>query len=143
MISLFNDIVDEVARAMAVDMNGKVSTILLGAYNYWTENERDGADYIFDIDNWTDVKYLVKNDLITTDEIVRIVGEKDHLFLVNDTSLDTISSDKAHSIIKANLVSIVRCMFKYVGDSLVDSPYGNLYDEYVGRELREYTWPDK
>lgn len=138
MISLFNDIVNEVSRSIWRDLNsGRNVQKLLDAYNYWQEQECDGVNYIFDINNKNDVKFLVNNDSITTTDIVWIVGAKEDLFMFTDSGIELISYDRAIEIIKNNTESILQCMFLYVARCGSNSPYNEIYEEYITQILEK------
>lgn len=136
MISLFNDIVNEVSRSIWGDLNsGRNVQKLLDAYNYWQEQEYDGVNYIFDINNKDDVKHLVNNDLLTTTDIVWIMGAKEDLFIFTDAGIELISHERAINIIKDNIESILHSMFLYIARCGGNSPYGEIYEEYVTQIL--------
>lgn len=136
MISLFNSIVNEVSKRIKEDLGfNRNMQVLLDAYNYWQENEYDGANYIFDINNKDDVKFLVNKDHITTTDIVWIVGAKENLFKFNDSGIELLSDEEAIEIIKNNLDGILQCMFLYVARCGEDSPYAKLYEYYITDKL--------
>ena len=138
MISLFNDIVSEVSRSIWRDLNsGRNVQKLLNAYNYWQEQECDGANYIFDINNKDDVKYLVNNDSLTTTDIVWIVGAKEDLFRYTDAGIELISYEKAIEIIKNNTEGVLQCIFLYVARCGDNSPYAEIYEEYITQILEK------
>ena len=138
MISLFNDIVNEVSRSIWGDLNsGRNVQKLLDAYNYWQEQECDGVNYIFDINNKDDVKHLVNNDSLTAIDIVWIMGAKEDLFIFTDAGIELISYEKAIDIIKKNTESILQCMFLYVARCGSNSPYSEIYEEYITQILEK------
>lgn len=49
-------------------------TLVLNAYNYYEENERDGVDYLFNINNTDDIKCCIKGGM-TTKEIAEVYNE--------------------------------------------------------------------
>jgi len=49
-------------------------TLVLNAYNYYEENERDGVDYLFYINNTDDVKCCIEGGM-TTKEIAEVYNE--------------------------------------------------------------------
>lgn len=51
--------------------------VALAAFNEMQDDERDGADYIFDINNEDDLAYLAGRKLITAKEIAFIVNSPD------------------------------------------------------------------
>ena len=74
MVENFKNIIDVISKAIARDVKqGKNLSMLLGAFNQWQEDERSGVDYIFDINNKEDLKYLVDNGMITAIGIAWVV----------------------------------------------------------------------
>lgn len=49
-------------------------TLMLNAYNYYEESERDGVDYLFYINNTDDVKCCIEGGM-TTKEIAEVYNE--------------------------------------------------------------------
>lgn len=49
-------------------------TLMLNAYNYYEESERDGVDYLFYINNADDVKCCIEGGM-TTKEIAEVYNE--------------------------------------------------------------------
>jgi hypothetical protein len=62
--------------------------LILSVYNEVMDDERDGTDYIFNIHNKDDVKFLVSNDLMTATDIAFVVNNPDivpnGLFFMNN-----------------------------------------------------------
>jgi len=54
-----------------MQINKDVRNLVLCAYNHYQENERDGVDYLFDINNTDDLKCCIDGGM-TTGEIAHI-----------------------------------------------------------------------
>lgn len=81
---LIENIVETIKPIIANDIKAddKVLDMVLAAYNRFQEDERNGVDYIFNIDDKDDLQYLVNNCDLTAQDIWRLVntmGTNDYL----------------------------------------------------------------
>jgi hypothetical protein len=115
--------------------------LCLNAYNSWQELECDGKNYIFNIDNADDLKYLVDNDMITASGISWVLEHESHFFIFEgeiNAEVKILSLDKVIEILLANATDYMTCAIMYVGRTGVDSPYANIYEEYVTSIIEDY-----
>lgn len=68
METIIKNLVNEIKNNLVHDMNceqtGDDTTMLvLAAYNRYQEDERDGADYIFDMTQWSDINCCAEGGL--------------------------------------------------------------------------------
>lgn len=110
--------------------------IFLKAYNRWQEDEHNGVDYIFNINNPDDLIDCIKGGL-TADEIanfVRVYVTPNFLFGCNH-KLIPLSKTKIVKFIIDNLDDIVDCIIAY---PWVEE-YRSIYTDVVtNRLLGEY-----
>lgn len=61
MKKIINELVKKIKSDLMHDMscNEDDTLLILAAYNRYQEDERDGTDYIFDINNWDDIKCCI------------------------------------------------------------------------------------
>jgi hypothetical protein len=110
--------------------------MFLKAYNRWQEDEHNGVDYIFNINNPDDLIDCIKGGL-TADEIgnfVRVYVTPNFLFGCNH-KLTPLSKTKIIKLIIDNLDDIVDCIIAY---PWVEE-YRSIYTDVVtNRLLGEY-----
>ena len=108
--------------------------LILSVYNEVMENERGGADYIFNIYNKDDVKFLVSNDLMTATDIAFVVNNPDivpnGLFFMNDGA-ESMQPVKHLAIVLNNWVTeMTKFAVLYVARGDENSPYKAFYEKY-------------
>lgn len=108
--------------------------LILSVYNEVMENERGGADYIFNIYNKDDVKFLVSNDLMTATDIAFVVNNPDivpnGLFFMNDGA-ESMQPVKHLAIVLNNWVTeMTKFAVLYVARGSENSPYKAFYEKY-------------
>lgn len=94
--------------------------MFLKAYNRWQEDEHNGVDYIFNINNPDDLIDCIKGGL-TADEIVNFVNntkawasEAPNYFLFGcNHKLQALSKGHIYNLIYNNLDDIVDCIIAY------------------------------
>lgn len=136
--NILNVVQERIGKDLAQRKNIK---LLLSANNYWQEQEHDGQNYIFNIDNVEDLKYLVDNGMITASGISWVMNQKSHFFKFEgktDDGIKIISMDELIEILFANATDYMGYAIMYVGRCGEDSPYANIYDEYVTSYIEDY-----
>ena len=108
--------------------------LILSVYNEVMEDERGGADYIFNIYNKDDVKFLVSNDLMTATDIACVVNNPDivpnGLFFMNDGA-ESMQPVKHLAIVLNNWVTeMTKFAVLYVARGDENSPYKAFYEKY-------------
>ena len=108
--------------------------LILSVYNEVMEDERGGADYIFNIYNKDDVKFLVSNDLMTATDIAFVVNNPDivpnGLFFMNDGA-ESMQPVKHLAIVPNNWVTeMTKFAVLYVARGDENSPYKAFYEKY-------------
>ena len=84
----------ENAKAVLTRDQDNCLPIVLAAYNRMQEDEFDGQNYIFDIHDHNDLKFLVDNKMITANEIA---------FVINDIPMGLFKFDDNRRILPAAL----------------------------------------
>lgn len=113
---------------------GKNLDLILSVYNKVMDDERDGADYIFNIYNKDDVKFLVSNDLMTATDIAFVVNNPDivpnGLFFMNNGA-ESMQPVKHLAIVLNNWVTeMTKFAVLYVARGSENSPYKAFYEKY-------------
>jgi hypothetical protein len=72
-----NEVVNLITMKMAIDTD--IFNLVLDVYNEYQENERDGVDYIFDLNNKEDLNVCIKGGL-TARMIQKLVDNLDDGF---------------------------------------------------------------
>lgn len=108
--------------------------LILSVYNEVMDDERDGADYIFNIHNKDDVKFLVSNDLMTATDIAFVVNNPDivpnGLFFMNNGA-ESMQPVKHLAIVLNNWVTeMTKFAVLYVARGDENSPYKAFYEKY-------------
>lgn len=117
---------------------GKNIDLCLNAYNEWQEDECDGQSYIFNLDNADDLKYLVANDMMTASDISWLMKQKSHCFIFVDEHFKILSMDDLIKRLISSAEFYMAYAIMYVGRAGVDSPYANIYEEYVTNMIEDY-----
>ena len=137
MVEHFISIANEIASRINADIKaGKNLTMLLNAYNEWQEDECDGADYIFNINNESDLKFVVDRGLLSAQGIAFVV-DKTETGLFKFVGNDPDAGVKGVGIIelKRTLVNtsdtFIRYIIMYAVRCGKDSAYADVYEEYV------------
>lgn len=108
--------------------------LILSVYNEVMDDERDGADYIFNIHNKNDVKFLVANDLMTATDIAFVLNNPDivpnGLFFMNNGA-ESMQPVKHLAIVLNNWVTeMTKFAVLYVARGSENSPYKAFYEKY-------------
>lgn len=115
--------------------------LCLNAYNLWKTDECDGQGCIFNLDNADDLKYLVGNSMISASEISLIMSNESHFFTYEDGGeFKILSLDDIIARLSGNAEDYMAYAIMYVGRGGVDSPYANIYEEYVTSMIEDYFW---
>ena len=139
MEKIINELVNEITNKLSQKMTnengcGNVTLLVLGAYNRFQEDERDGADYIFNINDVNDLKCCIDGGM-TTCEIASIYNKvKDSattpyfFFGHNHEEAETLSTpNKLKTQFGIYLEEIIRHMLAFHD---VDG-YKQLYDHCI------------
>jgi len=142
MVENFKNIIDVISKAIARDVKqGKNLSMLLGAFNQWQEDERSGVDYIFDINNKEDLKYLVDNGMITAIGIAWVVQYcYTGLFQFNgepDAGIQPISVETLNRYLIINADDYLPYVIMYAARCGSDSAYAKVYEEYITEVLEK------
>ena len=108
--------------------------LILSVYNEVMDDERDGADYIFNIHNKNDVKFLVANDLMTATDIAFVLNNPDivpnGLFFMNNGA-ESMQPVRHLAIVLNNWVTeMTKFAVLYVARGSENSPYKAFYEKY-------------
>lgn len=134
MVKNFENLVKTIATEIGKDMliSKKIESILLflKAYNRFQEDERDGADYIFNLNEKDDLMICIDGGLKLND-IVSLAQQKATYFMfgVNHTEpLPIKTMEELASILYAHANEVVTYALAYVTRC---EEYQALYEEYV------------
>lgn len=134
IVSTAKEFIKAIEEAIKANVMDNINTqLVLDAYNYWCEQEKDGAGYIFNLTNKEDVKYLFNNDLISVDQLVSFRNNDVTMIMADDLTDQflRISRESLANILESNAYELAKCMVKYIGRCGSDSPYEILYETYV------------
>lgn len=134
IVSTAKEFIKAIEEAIKANVMDNINTqLVLDAYNYWCEQEKEGAGYIFNITNKEDVKYLFNNDLISVDQLVSFRNNDVTMIMADDLTDQflRISRESLANILESNAYELAKCMVKYIGRCGSDSPYEILYETYV------------
>jgi hypothetical protein len=131
----------EIAKLVSKKINedvkaGKNLTMLLAAYNEWQEYEKDGANYIFNINNDKDLKFVVDRGLLSAQGIFWVVNETETgLFQFNgddpDAGVKGINIEDLKKTLTNTSDTFMRYVVMYAARCGSDSAYTRVYEEYV------------
>ena len=133
----FIEIAKLVSKKINDDVNaGKNLNMLLAAYNEWQEDERDGADYIFDINNDKDLKFVVDRGLLSAQGIAFVVNKIDTgLFQFSgndpDAGVKGIDIEEVKKILTNSSDTFIRYVIMYAPRCGSNSAYTSVYEEYI------------
>lgn len=137
----FIEIAKLVSKKINDDVNaGKNLNMLLAAYNEWQEDERDGADYIFDINNEKDLKFVVDRGLLSAQGIAFVVNKcETGLFQFSgndpDAGVKGFSIEEVKKILTNSSDTFIRYVIMYAARCGSNSAYTNVYEEYIVQVL--------
>lgn len=142
MHTILHTMLGVIEKKIGYDLaKGKNIELCLDAYNQWEEDERDGIDYIFNIDDPNDLKYLVDNDMITANGIAFVLSQEIHLFMFEgekDAGIRIVSMDELLEKLFISAYEYMAYAIMYVGRCEPDSPYAKIYEEYVTNYIKDY-----
>ena len=133
----FIEIAKLVSKKINDDVNaGKNLNMLLAAYNEWQEYEKDGANYIFDINNNKDLKFVVDRGFLSAQGIAFVVNETETgLFQFNgndpDAGVKGIGIEEVKEILTNTSGTSIRFILMYAARCGSDSAYTSVYEEYI------------
>lgn len=140
----FNAISCLMATRITNDLNTKQNDVLgyvLDAYNRYQDDERDGADHIFNILNTGDLRYMVDGGL-TAEEIAWAYNKYNDegisplfFFGQNYTHIKSVGT---YEDLKRNLISWLPDFIPYVIMYVTRcTEYQNLYEHYITEYLEQ------
>ena len=146
MESILNHLKNKMVANIAHDLANKTEgyynllELVLNAYNTYQEEERDGVDYIFNINNIEDVKCCL-NGGITIDELATIyngskVDTSPYFFFgVNHKIPNVIWNESVLiEILVSRLYEIIPCVIAYV---VYHDAYKKLYEYCITNYMTE------
>ena len=139
MIKLFREISKCICNQIesTIQTDQSLFVLCLNAYNYWVEQERDGNGYIFNVNDKSDLKYIVDKDVLSLKEIINIASNTGYFLISDDREICQLKQNEILTLISANLEYVIRCAILYVGRCGGDekNPYVQLYEKYVTEVL--------
>lgn len=142
------ELLEKIEAAIVADLDTKnkrfeyAFPIVLNARNAYEENERDGADYIFNLNSREDVKCCIDGGLTakeianTYNAMTRVNSTPYYFFGYNYEKPELIySMDTLISLLESNLGDVLRNIICF--PNACDA-YKNMYEEYISHELVTY-----
>ena len=134
---------ETIVRSIELDLNNPLKKdelqLVLAAYNRYQEDEHDGDNYIFNIDDVDDLKCCVDGGL-TANEIYQMVKLNcKHFTFGRCTMFDRatykiITDIDLHVLLWGYLEDVVWCALKYVSRC---EEYAALYEHYVTESVED------
>lgn len=126
--------IEEIVRNIKIEYkNPKVFDMLIKAYNRVQEDECDGVDYLFNLDNKDDLICCIKGGLTAKDifNLYNTIGTQYFFFGYNHKVLRPILKIELDVQIYSFIETIVEYMFAYP----YISEYKDLYTYFVTNKL--------
>jgi hypothetical protein len=106
---------EELITQIERDINYSMCIRLLNAYNRWQEDEKDGVDYIFNIDKQDDLICCIKGGM-TSDDIVKLKnnGVSYFLFGINHRDVTPMNNDDMINTLVRTLDELLDYIIAYL-----------------------------
>ena len=128
---------ETIVRSIKLDLNNLLKKdelqLVLAAYNRYQEDEHDGDQYIFDINNADDLKCCVDGGL-TANEIYDMVKLNCKYFTFGRPTFTIIGMDELRDLLSGYLEDVVWCALMYVSRC---EEYAALYEHYVTESVED------
>ena len=135
LIELYKTIAHFVAEMIRSDIKSGINTdIILSAFNQMCEDERNGKDYIFDINYKNDLECLVKGGM-TSVEISDMVCGGFRYCRTEGNKIVKMTEEAVNITLDYNADVLARFVLLYAPRCGEDSAYSNLYEAYVTEQL--------
>ena len=111
-------------------------SVFYAAYNQMQEEEFNGDNYIFNLNDKNDLKYLVEHDILNACQIADIYPKcaASGLFRITESGdIEIITLDALKSILCNNMDTLLRCVLMYVGED--NDTYNKVYNILIADEL--------
>lgn len=122
----------------------KVLTMVHAAFNRWQEDEHDGNDYLFDLTDKADLKYLVEYCDITAVDIYQVMKE-----ITENAGITAYVKWDETSVNKLRPIGTIQDLHRlFIGSLDIMLPivityatrceeYGEIYDRYITEVLEQ------
>lgn len=144
MKKIIEDFIEQIRKQMVQDMNDEqigddVTILVLGAYNRYQDDEKDGANYLFDINNGNDLKCCIDGGM-KAEEISWLYNECNKtakstpyfMFGANHEKAETIETWDA---LKAYLTNFLTSIILYMVTYHDADGYKQLYDHCISNYM--------
>jgi hypothetical protein len=113
-------------------------SIFYAAYNQMQEEEFNGDNYIFNLNDKNDLKYLVDKEILNACQIADIYPKctASGLFRITTSDkgdIEIISLKGLKEILCANMETLLRCVLMYVGEG--NDVYNKVYNMLIADDL--------
>jgi hypothetical protein len=112
-------------------------SIFYAAYNQMQEEEFNGDNYIFNLNDKNDLKYLVDKEILNACQIASIYPKctASGLFRIaeHDGDFEIITLDVLKAILCNNMETLLRCVLMYVGEG--NDTYNKVYNMLIADDL--------
>ena len=148
MKKIIENFIEEIRKKLVQEMNDKqtcnyVTSLVLGAYNRYQEDEKDGANYLFDINNGNDLKCCIDGGM-KAEEISWLYKECNKsaestpyfMFGANHEKAETIETwDALKAYLTNFLSSIILYMITYQDVDGYKQLYGHCISDYIIKNI--------
>jgi len=111
-------------------------SIFYAAYNQMQEEEFNGDNYIFNLNDKDDLKYLVDHEILNACQIADIYPKctASGLFRITESGdIEIISLKELKEILCGNMETLLRCVLMYVGEG--NDVYNKVYNMLIADDL--------
>ena len=111
-------------------------SIFYAAYNQMQEEEFNGDNYIFNLNDKDDLKYLVDHEILNACQIADIYPKctASGLFrIAKSGDIEIVSLKELKEILCGNMETLLRCVLMYVGEG--NDVYNKVYNMLIADDL--------
>jgi len=111
-------------------------SVFYAAYNQMQEEEFNGDNYIFNLNDKNDLKYLVDKEILNACQIADIYPKctASGLFRITESGdIEIVSIADLKDTLCANMETLLRCVLMYVGES--NDAYNKVYNMLIADDL--------
>ena len=111
-------------------------SVFYAAYNQMQEEEFNGDNYIFNLNDKNDLKYLVDKEILNACQIADIYPKctVSGLFRITESGdIEIVSIADLKDTLCANMETLLRCVLMYVGEG--NDTYNKVYNMLIADDL--------
>lgn len=112
--SLVADMKIVLENAVISERNQKVFDLFFSAYNGFCKNEKNGADYIFDLENQNDFSFLVSNGKISFNQIMDFENGTRFVMIEDDKTVIPVNAYRyIKRFIECNAIEVLNHVVRF------------------------------